>query len=293
MPENAGPPVSVKLARPDVRAQSAASGLQEDARGVNAAPGRPKVALRRRSLLRRTLAALTTSTALLAVVALVIAASVIPPIGARRTARVAADQELRVSLAPDEKIVASTYASQRRWTDMWRESYGLVAATTERLLYIGAPPTPLLRPREDGPMELLVESYPYERSFVLEPRLVFFGQVRGLALRTPSAQVDFIVDSKEWVAAQAVARAAVTSQHNLTVEIETQEHLNRAPPPQAEVYVPYVVRRGETLTQLARRFHTSPDVLRQLNQLQTDRIKAGQRLRVPQISTEAVDSLAR
>ncbi|MEP6779343.1 MAG: hypothetical protein ABJC26_05590, partial [Gemmatimonadaceae bacterium] len=124
----------------------------------------------RRSLLRRILGALTTSTALLGVVAIVVAGSVIPPIGARRAARAAADEELRNSLAPGESVVVSTYASQRRWTDMWRESYGLVAATTQRILYIGAPPTPLLRPREDGPTELLVESYPYEASFVIEPR---------------------------------------------------------------------------------------------------------------------------
>jgi LysM repeat protein len=55
----------------------------------------------------------------------------------------------------------------------------------------------------------------------------------------------------------------------------------RAPAPVADVYVPYVVRRGETLTGLARRFRTSPEVLRQLNQLTTDDIRAGQRLRVP------------
>jgi LysM repeat protein len=50
----------------------------------------------------------------------------------------------------------------------------------------------------------------------------------------------------------------------------------------------YIVRRGETLTALARRFRTSPDVLRQLNQLPTDDITVGQRLRVP---TVRVDSL--
>ncbi|MEP6763114.1 MAG: LysM peptidoglycan-binding domain-containing protein [Gemmatimonadaceae bacterium] len=247
----------------------------------------------RRSLLRRILAGLTTSTALLAVVAIVVAASVIPPIGARRTARMAADQELRNLLARDESVVVATYASQRRWTDMWRESYGLVAATTQRVLYIGSPATPLLRPREDGPMELLVESYPYEASFVIEPRAVFFGKLRGLALRTPSAQVDFLIDSKEWVAAQSVAKAAIAAQRQLAVEVESQERLTRAPAPVAEVYVPYVVKRGETLTGLARRFHTSPDVLRQLNQLQTDKIKSGQRLRVPQSTPEPADSLGR
>lgn len=244
---------------------------------------------RRRSSLRRALAALTKSSALLAVAGLVAAASVVPPIGARRTARVAAEQELRSLLAADEKIVAATFASQRRWTDVWRESFGIVAATSTRVLYVGAPPTPLLRPREDGPMELLVENYPYEASFQLEPRDVFFGRLRGLALRTPLAQVDFVISGREWNAALAVAQAAMASQRQLTADIENQERFNRAPAPQGEVYVQHIVKRGETLTGLARQLHTTPDVIRQLNQLHDDNIKSGQRLRVPR--GPAADSL--
>jgi LysM repeat protein len=63
----------------------------------------------------------------------------------------------------------------------------------------------------------------------------------------------------------------------------------REAPRRAEEYVPYVVRRGETLTGLARRFRTSPDVLRQLNRLEQDELKVGQQLRVPKVV--AADSL--
>lgn len=236
---------------------------------------------RHRGALLGVAAALTRTSALLAVAALVTAASVVPPIGARRTARSAAESELKALLAPNEEIVTSTFASQRRWTDVWRESFGIVAATSRRVLYVGAPPTPLLRPREDGPMELLVESYPYEASFVLEPRDVFFGQLRGLALRTPLAQVDFLISSGEWSAALGVAQAAVAAQRKLMADEEYLEALTRSPAPAAEVYIPYIVRRGETLTGLAVRFHTTADVIRQLNQLTDDNIKVGQRLRVP------------
>lgn len=237
---------------------------------------------RHRSSWRRALAGLTKGSALLAVAGVVAATSVVPPVGARRTARVAAEQELKTLLAPDEQIVASTFASQRRWTDVWRESFGIVAATSTRILYVGAPPTPMLRPREDGPMELLVESYPYEASFQLVPRDVFFGQLRGLALRTPLAQVDFVISSGEWNGALAVAKAAISSQRQLTADIENQERFNRASAPEGEVYVQHIVKRGETLTGLARQLRTTPDVIRQLNQLRDDNIKSGQRLRVPQ-----------
>lgn len=188
---------------------------------------------------------------------------------------------MRALLSADERVVASTFASQRRWTDMWRESFGVVVATTRRVLYVGAPATPLIRPREDGPLELLVESYPYEGSFVLEPRTVFFGRVRGLALRTPLARVDFLISPADWRSAEAVANAARTSQRRIADDADRAERFSRTLLPQADVYVPYVVKRGETLTGLARRFRTSADVLRQLNQLRSDDIRSGQRLRVP------------
>jgi len=50
-----------------------------------------------------------------------------------------------------------------------------------------------------------------------------------------------------------------------------------------------VTNQCETLTGLARRFRTSPDVLRQLNRLEQDELKVGQQLRVPKVV--AADSL--
>lgn len=229
----------------------------------------------------RLLVALTSTTALLAVAGLVAAAAIIPPVGARRDAREAAQREVTSQLAGDERVVARVFASQRRWTDMWRESFGIVVATDRRVLYVGSPPTPLLRPREDGPLELLVESFPYDGAFTLDPRSLFRGLVRGLALRTPSGRVNFVVDDREWEGAMAVSRASATARQAVTRELEQLSNANRAAAPRAAEYVPYVVQRGETLTALARRFGTSPDVLRQLNQLRSDDIRAGQRLRVP------------
>lgn len=171
---------------------------------------------------------------------------------------------------------------------MWRESFGVVVATNRRLLYVGAPPTPLLRPREDGPTELLVESYPYDAAFTLEPRTLVRGSVRGLVLRTPTAQVDFIVDDGSWISAVRVSQAAAAARQAVTRDEEALTATTRAPAAPAERYESYIVQRGETLTGLARRFRSSPDVLRQLNQLSTDEIKVGQRLRVPMVDVDTL-----
>ncbi|HYW31117.1 MAG TPA: LysM peptidoglycan-binding domain-containing protein [Gemmatimonas sp.] len=244
-------------------------------------PGAAVPPSRRRSPAVRVLVALTSTTALLAVAGLVAAAAIIPPIGARRVARLSAQQEVATQLAPEERVVARVFASQRRWTDMWRESFGIVVATNRRLLYVGAPPTPMLRPREDGPDELLVESYPYDVAFTLEPRSLYRGFVRGLALRTPTTRVNFVVDDGEWGQALTVSRLTAAARLAVTRDVEELSNMDRTAAPEAVRYVPYTVQRGETLTGLARRFGTSPDVLRQLNQLRSDDIKAGQRLRVP------------
>lgn len=241
---------------------------------------------RQRSLWVRVLVALTSTTALLATAALVAAAAIIPPVGARRTAREAALREVQSSMNAGERVVAQAFASQRRWTDMWRESFGVVIATDRRLLYVGAPPTPLLRPRDDGPLELLVESYPYDAAFTLDPRTIFRGRGRGLVLRTPVAQVDFIVDDASWPDAERVARASAQARGVVTREQQALDRTVQAAPRRADEYMPYVVRRGETLTGLAARFRTTPDVLRQLNRLQTDAIQAGQRLRVPKVAPD-------
>lgn len=245
--------------------------------GATAPPAR-----RRRPLVRAAVA-LTSSTAVLAVAAIVAAAAMVPPIGARRTARALAEREVQSQLQEGEQVVASVFASQRRWTDMWRESYGIVVATDLRLLYVGAPPLPLLRPREDGPDELLVESYPYTGAFVLEPRTLFRGMGRGLELRTPLAHANFIVDDAAWSDAQLVSQASRDARRAATQRDQALTASTRSAAPTAAQYVFHVIQRGETLTGLARRYYTSPDVLRQLNQLLTDQIRIGQRLRVPQL----------
>ena len=245
--------------------------------------GESAPAARRRRPLVRILIALTSSSAIVGVAALAAAAAVVPPIGARRAARISAEREIRAQLATDERVVASVFASQRRWTDMWRESFGMVVATDRRVLYVGAPPTPILRPREDGPEELLVESYPYDAAFTLEPREMFRGLKRGLELRTPTVHVNFLVDDATWPEAIRVSQSSIDARRAVTRQDEAFAESNRSAPPVATEYTTYVVQRGETLTGLARRFQTSPDVLRQLNQLRTDNIQRGQRLRVPRV----------
>ncbi len=253
--------------------------------GESARPQRRRIG-RRRTPTMRFLVALTSGGALVVVAALVAAAAVIPPVGARRAARDLASRELELQVSASETEVGRVFVSQRRWTDMWRESFGVLVATDRRLLFVSAPPSPMLRPRDEGPDELQVESYGYDQAFTLETRNARWPYNEGLILRTVTGSVDFIVDDTGMQTAKLLVESTSQARREITVQIQRQQAaaVTAAPPP--AVYVPYVVRRGETLTGLARRFNTTTDVLRQLNMLQTDAIQAGQRLRVP-----AVDSI--
>lgn len=248
-----------------------------------------QIKLRRRRPLVRVVVALTSATALLAVVVIVTTAAIVPPIGARRIAREGAEREIQFQLTNDEKVLAKTFASQRKWTDVWRESFGILVATDRRVLYVGAPPTPLLRPEEDGPAELIVESFPYDAAFTIEPNRMLGGALRGLRLRTPLTTISFVVHDAEWADALAVSQESSAARAAVTRADQQLSEMDRVAPTPAARYVTHVVKRGETLTGLAVRYDTSIDVLRQLNHLQSDGIRSGQRLRVPEVSSSDRD----
>jgi hypothetical protein len=246
------------------------------ATGIPAVPPRRAVSRRRRILVR-----LSGGTILLALGALLVLATIFPPLGARRAAREAASRELRAQLDTGEAVVAQVYVSQRNWTDDFRESFGILAATDRRLLYVAAPAVPLLPP-EPGPPEMTAQSFGYDAAFALRPVSLFFGALRGMSLRTLSGGVPFIVGYGDWKQAEAVSAAVERAQVARRDASERERQANQPPPPAPPVYVSHTVRPGEALTSIARHYGTSADVIRQLNGLSGDAIRIGQRLRVPQ-----------
>jgi hypothetical protein len=233
-----------------------------------------------RTRLRTFLIGLSGGTVLLLVLAVLAVATIFSPIGARRAGRAAAEQELRGELAPDERVIARSYVSQRQWIDNFRESFGVLVATDRRLLFVGAPPASLLRPSE-GPPELRVQSVPYDATFTIDTAHMFFGTAPAVVVRVPAGNLWFIVPRDEQARARAVDETVDRVLLARARERERELAATAAPPPTPDVYVTHVVRYGEALTTIARRYRTSADVVRQLNNLSTDAIRAGQRLRVP------------
>ena len=236
---------------------------------------------RRRSRLQRVAIGLSGGTLLIVVGSVLGLATVLTPVGARRTARGVADQELRAELDDGERVLGRAYVSQRRWDDNFRESFGVVAATDRRLLYVGLPPAPWIGRGESGPPELRVQSVPYDVPFVAGAHRQLLGLARGVEVRTPAGTDAFLVPRGE---AQRVREIERVVERALQARTEAQQRdlaARTLPPPPPPVYGTHLVRPGEALSTIARRYGTTPDVVRQLNRLQTDAIRIGQRLRVP------------
>lgn len=237
---------------------------------------------RRRSRLQRILIGLSGGTLLLIVAGVLALATVLSPIGARRAAREVANAELAAELDPGEHVLARSYVSQRNWWDNFRESFGVLAATDRRLLFVGVPPAPWVRGSgRDGPPELRAQSFPYDAPFTADTRRLLLGMVPGVVVRTTAGDVPFLVPRGERQHARDIERVVERALVARTEAAERDQLSRVAPPPPAAVYGTHRVSPGEAVTTIARRYRTTPDVIRQLNRLPNDRIRIGQRLRVP------------
>ncbi len=236
---------------------------------------------RRRSRLHSVLIGLSGGTLLIVVFAVLGLATILSPPGAQRTARVAAEQELVSELDAGERVLARAYVSQRLWADNLRESFGVLAATDHRLLYVGGPPRSWLRRGDDGPAELRVQSFPYDVPFTADARRLLLGTTPGVVVRTPASDVPFLVPRGERVHARDIERVVERALVARTAAGEREQQARVAPVAPAPVYGVHVVHSGEAVTTIARSYRTTPDVIRQLNRLPNDRIRIGQHLRVP------------
>jgi LysM repeat protein len=236
---------------------------------------------RKRSRLQTFLIGLSSGTMLIIVGGVLALATLLSPIGARRAARGLADQELKSELADGEKLVSRAYVSQRNWWDNFRESFGVLAATDRRLIFVGVPPAPWIRQTDDGPPELRVQTFSYDVPFRPEQRRLFLKTTPGVVVKTAGGDVSFMVARGERQSAREIERVVERALLAISEAAQSEAMASRPAPAPATVYISHVIRGGQSVTSIARMYRTTPDVIRQLNRLQNDRIRIGQRLRVP------------
>jgi LysM repeat protein len=196
-----------------------------------------------------------------------------------RDAWTAASRELNGGMLHyGEHVERWTKAYQRRPADYYRSANGLLVATSDRVIFIGVAPTDKLE-NEDAPETILQYEFPSDTLLTLEPQRFYFMTAKGVrishpglppatiaAVRGEERSLEELVD---YVARKIAAeREAARREQKLRADVAA---LINEP-----IY--YVVRRGDALFSIARRFDATPEQIKAWNNLPSDKIRIGERL---------------
>ncbi|HEY4953340.1 MAG TPA: LysM peptidoglycan-binding domain-containing protein [Gemmatimonadaceae bacterium] len=177
-----------------------------------------------------------------------------------------------------EHVERYAKAFQRRPTDYYRSSNGLLVATNDRVIFIGVAPADKLE-NEDAPATILQYEYPNDTLLKLRPERVYFMTARGVRISHPGIPTSIIAAAPGEESALDSLVAAVDRKIIAVREAARRERKLRADVAvmiNEPIY--YVVRRGDALSSIAARFDATNDQIRAWNNLTGDRVRIGDKL---------------
>ncbi|MGQ0650008.1 MAG: LysM peptidoglycan-binding domain-containing protein [Gemmatimonadaceae bacterium] len=190
-----------------------------------------------------------------------------------------ANAEIEASLEGGERVVARVPVQQRLWWDYYRHTYGVLAATDRRLHYVGVPPAPLLH-EDDGPPELVSQSFPYTRGLAISKLLILPRRRPGVRLAGASGTERFAIAPWDTLRLVEVLGVVTRAQTALREVAEAERRATEAAAAASRRPIYHLVQRGEALAVIARRYGVPVESLTAWNALSTSRITVGSRLLV-------------
>jgi hypothetical protein len=194
------------------------------------------------------------------------------------TARGTLSRELSTyALEPGETVRASAFLYRRSPLAYFRSTHAVLAATDRRLLLLTlTPPDPLTREAE----EILptIRDLPKDTTVRLDTGQVMFGTSRGIILHARDARERWASRDEDWPQVRAVIGDLSTVQRTMREDGEAIRLASLAAVERARQPIWHVVRRGQALGSIATQYGTTPERLRELNAMTTDRIRAGDSL---------------
>jgi hypothetical protein len=203
------------------------------------------------------------------------------PRSAISTSRTTAERQLAEVLDEGERVASLTPAIRRPLSRYFHPIAGVLAATDRRLVWVGVAPRALIEWSAVEPPVFDIASWPYDSAIVAATR-VHLGVSSGLAVRAApgAAATRFAVRAADAPTRTAVLTTLQRRQTELRAEAEReraeQERLERL----ARQPVHHTVQPGDAVISIATRYGLTPDSLRALNGLTTDRLRVGQVLLV-------------
>ena len=179
-----------------------------------------------------------------------------------------------------ERIDRYAKAFQRRPTDYYRSSNGLLAATNDRVIFIGVAPTDKLE-NEDAPATILQYEFPNDTLLRLRTERTYFMTARGVRISHPGIPTAVIAASP----GEEGAFDSLVASVNRKIVAERaaarrERQLRAAVAALINEPIYYTVRRGDALSSIAARFGATNDQIKAWNNLPNDRVRINDKLTV-------------
>lgn len=196
-------------------------------------------------------------------------------------AQAAAERELQGgTLHFGERVEKKAKAYQRRPTDYFRGSHGILYATNDRLIFIGMAPTDKLE-SADAPPVIITQEYPNDTLLKVDHRRLFFLTAHGVVLQRPGYPIGQFGANRGDEDALDSLIDYVTSRHSKQrADAARERRLRLAVAALIREPLSYTVRRGDAISLIATKFGATPEQIRRWNHLTSDRVRIGERLMV-------------
>lgn len=177
-----------------------------------------------------------------------------------------------------EHVEKFAKAFQRRPTDYYRAANGLLVATNDRVIFVGIAPSDKLE-NEDAPQTILTYEFPNDTMLSMKTERLYFLTAHGVRVKHQSTGTQIFAASR----GDAPALDSLIDHVNrrldaLRVEAIRERRIRAGVAALIDAPIYYVVKRGDAISSIATRFDTTPEYLKQWNNLTSDKVKIGQTL---------------
>ena len=177
-----------------------------------------------------------------------------------------------------EHVERYTKTFQRRPSDYYRASNGLLVATNDRVLFIGIAPTDKLA-SEDAPATILQYEYPNDTMLTVSQRRLYFMTAHGVRIsHGPGTAQEFAASRGDEASLDSLLNHVTRRLDAQRTEAIRETRIRAAVAKLMDEPIYYVVRRGDAISSIASRFDTTPDILKKLNNLPNDKVRIGAQL---------------
>lgn len=193
-------------------------------------------------------------------------------------ARELAERELTSgTLRFGENVHRKAHVYMRRPADYFRGTNGVLAATDERLIFIGVAPKDNLE-STDAPPAIIVQEFVNDTLLEMDPGRVFFLSAPGVKVERDDLAATFAATGAHRRELDSL-ESYVNGSHTAQRELAAREARLRAKVREiASAPLYYVIRRGDAISTIAGTFGTTVEQLQAWNRLDGPRIRIGDRL---------------